>query len=59
MSILDQFFVYHPEPWQDRDWAWLSGLPLEDVWFQAVDGHRALYALGELGVSTRIQSSRP
>ena len=21
MSILDQFFVYHPEPWQDRDWA--------------------------------------
>jgi fermentation-respiration switch protein FrsA (DUF1100 family) len=40
MSFLDQFFVYHPEPWQDRDWARLSGLPLEDVWFQASDGIR-------------------
>ncbi|MBX3301465.1 MAG: alpha/beta hydrolase [Nitrospira sp.] len=38
MSFLDQFFVYHPEPWQDRDWARLSGLPLEDVWFQSSDG---------------------
>jgi fermentation-respiration switch protein FrsA (DUF1100 family) len=40
VSFLDQFFVYHPEPWQDRDWARLSGLPLEDVWFQASDGVR-------------------
>src|SRR4029079_9425309 len=40
MSILDQYFVYHPEPWQDRDWARLSGLPLEDVRFQASDGVR-------------------
>ncbi len=40
MSLLDQLFVYYPEPWQDRDWARLSGLPLEDVWFQAVDGVR-------------------
>ncbi len=40
MSMLDQFFVYHPEPWQDRDWTRLSGLPLEDVWFQAADGAR-------------------
>ena len=40
MSILDQYFVYHPEPWQDRDWARLSGVPLEDVWFQAADGVR-------------------
>ena len=40
MSLLDQFFVYHPEPWQDRDWAKLSGLPLEDVWFQSSDGVR-------------------
>lgn len=40
MSVLDQFFVYHPEPWQDRDWARLSGLPLEDVWFQTPDGVR-------------------
>ncbi len=40
MSFLDQFFVYHPEPWQDRDWARQSGLPLEDVWFQSSDGVR-------------------
>ncbi|HSA86394.1 MAG TPA: alpha/beta hydrolase [Nitrospira sp.] len=40
MGFLDQFFVYHPEPWQDRDWARLSGVPLEDVWFQAADGAR-------------------
>lgn len=38
MSILDQFFVYHPEPWDDRDWKGASGLPLEDVWFQSADG---------------------
>ncbi len=40
MNILDQFFVYHPEPWEDRDWARQSGLPIEDVWFQASDGVR-------------------
>ena len=40
MSLLDQLFVYYPEPWQDRDWARLSGLPLEDVWFQSADGVR-------------------
>jgi len=40
MSVLDRLFVYHPDPWQDRDWAKLSGLPLEDVWFQAADGTR-------------------
>jgi hypothetical protein len=40
VGLLDQFFVYHPEPWQDRDWGRLSGLPLEDVWFQAADGAR-------------------
>lgn len=39
-NILDQLFVYHPEPWIERDWARLSGLPLEDVWFQAADGTR-------------------
>jgi len=38
MSLLDQCFVYHPEPWQDRAWARLSGLPFQDVWFQAADG---------------------
>lgn len=36
--LLDQLFVYHPEPWSDRDWAKLSGLPLEEVWFSAADG---------------------
>lgn len=40
MGILDQLFVYHPEPWQDRDWRAVSGLPLEDIWFQAADGAR-------------------
>src|SRR2546422_1834859 len=39
-SLLDQLFVYHPDPWQDRDWAKISGLPLEDVWFPAADGTR-------------------
>lgn len=40
MSLLDQLFVYHPDPWQDKDWAKISGLPLEDVWFPAADGTR-------------------
>ena len=38
MSLLDQFFVYHPDPWKDQDWKARSGLPLEDVWFTAADG---------------------
>ncbi|WHZ24057.1 MAG: Hydrolase, alpha/beta fold family [Nitrospira sp.] len=38
MSLLDQFFVYHPHPWEERDWSAVSGLPLEEVWFQAADG---------------------
>jgi uncharacterized protein len=37
-NILDQFFVFHPERWHDKDWRAWSGLPLEDVWFQAADG---------------------
>jgi fermentation-respiration switch protein FrsA (DUF1100 family) len=37
-NVLDQIFVYHPHPWVERDWARTSGLPLEDVWFQAEDG---------------------
>ncbi len=40
--MLDQLFVYHPAPWQDRNWARLSGLPLQDVWFQASD-HTKLF----------------
>jgi uncharacterized protein len=38
--FLDQLFVYHPSPWQDKDWRALSRLPLEDVWFPAADGAR-------------------
>ena len=37
-NMLDQIFVYHPHPWIERDWAKVSGLPLEEVWFQAEDG---------------------
>jgi len=40
MSLLDRLFVYHPDPWLDKDWRAASGLPLEDVWFQAADGAR-------------------
>jgi fermentation-respiration switch protein FrsA (DUF1100 family) len=44
MSLLDRYFVFHPEPWpsplMDRDWARASGLPLQDVWFKAEDGTR-------------------
>lgn len=40
MSLLDQFFVYHPEPWQERNWARQTGLPLQDVWFESADGVR-------------------
>ncbi len=36
--MLDGFFVYHPAPWLEHDWARSTGLPLEDVWFQAADG---------------------
>jgi uncharacterized protein len=38
MSVLDQFFVYHPDPWKDQDWKARSGLPLEEIWFQSSDG---------------------
>jgi pimeloyl-ACP methyl ester carboxylesterase len=40
MNLLDQLFVYHPEPWQEKDWRSVSRLPLEDVWFPASDGAR-------------------
>ncbi len=53
MNILDQLFVYHPDPWQDRDWAKLSGLPLEEVWFQAADGARLF------GWYVEAQADRP
>ncbi|WP_455378163.1 alpha/beta hydrolase [Petrachloros mirabilis] len=40
VSLLDQLFVYHPDSWKEKDWRAASGLPLEDVWFQAADGTR-------------------
>ncbi len=38
--MLDRQYVYFPAPWEPRDWAALSGLPLEEVWFRAKDGTR-------------------
>jgi len=37
-GILDRFFVFHPDAWDDQDWKLRSGLPLEDVWFSSADG---------------------
>jgi uncharacterized protein len=37
-DFFDHLFIYHPEPWVDRDWARLSGLPLQNVSFEAADG---------------------
>jgi fermentation-respiration switch protein FrsA (DUF1100 family) len=39
-NFLDRLFVFYPEPWLDRDWARASGLPLQEVWFDAEDGAR-------------------
>lgn len=36
--MFDRLFLYYPSPWQDKNWARLSGLPLQDVSFQAADG---------------------
>ncbi|MEK7216677.1 MAG: hypothetical protein AAB289_13900, partial [Chloroflexota bacterium] len=38
--MLDRHYVYFPAPWEPRDWAQASGLPLEGVWFRAGDGTR-------------------
>ena len=53
MSLLDQFFVYHPEPWKDQDWKVRSGVPLEDVWFQSGDGTKLF------GWYVEAQADRP
>lgn len=39
-NVFDQLFVYHPHPWVERDWAKISGLPLEEVWFRTGDGEQ-------------------
>ncbi|GKS60022.1 alpha/beta hydrolase [Nitrospira sp.] len=36
--MLDGLFVYHPHPWDERDWRKASGLPLEDVWIRTPTG---------------------
>ncbi len=35
--MLDSLFVFHPSPWEERNWAQLSGLPLEEVWLPMND----------------------
>ena len=30
--MLESLFVFHPSPWEDRNWTNLSGLPLEEAW---------------------------
>ncbi len=37
---LDSRFVYFPTPWESRDWAAVSGLPIQDVAFKTSDGVR-------------------
>ena len=54
MGILDQFFVYHPEPWKDQDWKACSGLPLEDVWCIAADKMKLFRWNGECCVISAV-----
>lgn len=35
--MLESLFVFQPSPWEDRHWAQLSGLPLEEVWVPVDD----------------------
>ena len=35
--MLESFFVFQPSPWEHRNWAQLSGLPLEEVWLPIDD----------------------
>lgn len=35
--MLDQFLVYYPAEWVERNWRQLSGLPLEEVWIRVSD----------------------
>ena len=37
-NFLDRLFVFHPDPWIERDWARIGRVPLEDVWFTSEDG---------------------
>ncbi len=35
--MFEDVFVFHPSAWDDRNWAQLSGLPLEEVWLPVDD----------------------
>ncbi len=35
--MFESTFVFQPSPWEDRPWAQLSGLPLEEVWLPVDD----------------------
>lgn len=35
--MFESLLVFQPSPWEDRNWAKLSGLPLEDVWLSVDD----------------------
>ncbi len=35
--MFENIFVFQPSPWDDRNWAQLSGLPLEEVWLPVDD----------------------
>ena len=37
-GLFDRRYVYFPTRWEAGDWAKQSGLPLEEVWFEASDG---------------------
>ena len=54
MSLLDQFFVYHPDPWEEGDWSAVGGVPLEDVWFQAGDGTKLFGWYAESSATTAV-----
>jgi fermentation-respiration switch protein FrsA (DUF1100 family) len=54
MSLLDQFFVYHPDSWKEQDWKARSGLPLEEVWFQSSDGTKLFGWYVEQGATSAV-----
>lgn len=35
--MFEDLFVFQPSPWDERNWAAISGLPLEDVWLPVDD----------------------
>ncbi|MDR4493360.1 MAG: hypothetical protein R3B74_02845 [Nitrospirales bacterium] len=35
--MFENLFVFQPSPWENRNWATLSGLPLEEIWLPVDD----------------------